>query len=135
MDALYPRLLVDDFEPAARFYAAALRELLGIEPVKLLPAAEYANWDLGGEGALVVMGRARIAEAVGSADPAQRDSAGRDAAMLVFRVDDVGAAAKTLAGLGATPVAGARDRPEWGPGLRTAHLRDPAGNLLELQSY
>ncbi|TYK43448.1 VOC family protein [Actinomadura decatromicini] len=130
MDALYPRLLVDDFEPAARFYAAALRELLGIEPVKLLPAAEYANWDLGGEGALVVMGRARIAEAIGSTGPS-----GQDAAMLVFRVDDVDAAAKTLGGLGATLVAGARDRPEWGPGLRTAHLRDPAGNLLELQSY
>lgn len=79
------------------------------------------------------MGRARIAAAVGSTGPP--GPSGQDAAMLVFRVDDVGAAAKTLGRLGATQVAAARDRPEWGPELRTAHLRDPAGNLLELQSY
>ncbi|SNS54169.1 hypothetical protein [Actinomadura mexicana] len=40
-----------------------------------------------------------------------------------------------LRGLGAVQVAGPRDRPEWGPGLRIAHLRDPGGNLLEVQSY
>lgn len=133
MDALYPRLLVDDFDGCARFYAAALRELLEIEPVKLIPEAEYANWDLKDEGVLVVMGRARMAEAVGTADlPAP---SGQDAAMLVFRVDDVDAASGTLRGLGAVQVTETRDRPEWGPGLRTAHLRDPGGNLLELQSY
>ncbi|MES9539730.1 VOC family protein [Spirillospora sp. NPDC049024] len=133
MDALYPRLLVDDFPACARFYEAAMRALLGIEPVKLLPEAEYANWDLRGEAVLVVMGRARMAKAVGTADlPAP---SGQDGAMLVLRVADVDAAAGTLRGLGAAQVAGPRDRPEWGPGLRTAHLRDPGGNLLELQSY
>ncbi len=133
MDALYPRLLVDDFGACARFYEAALRELLGIEPVKMLPGAEYANWDLKDEAVLVLMGRARMAEAVGTGGlPAP---SGQDRAMLVLRVDDVDAAAETLAGLGAVPVAPAQDRPEWGPGLRTAHLRDPGGNLLELQSY
>ncbi|WP_433469374.1 VOC family protein [Spirillospora sp. CA-128828] len=133
MDALYPRLLVDDFGACARFYEAALRELLRIEPVKLIPEAEYANWDLKGEGVLVLMGRARIADAVGTADlPAP---SGQDGSMLVFRVDDVDAAAVTLRGLGAVQVTGPQDRPDWGPGLRTAHLRDPGGNLLELQSY
>ncbi|WP_141576226.1 VOC family protein [Actinomadura sp. WMMA1423] len=133
MDALYPRLLVDDFRACADFYEAALRALLGIDPVKLIPEAEYANWDLGAEAALVVMGRSRMVEAVGAADlPAP---SGRDGSMLVFRVDDVDAAAATLRGLGAVQVAGPRDRPEWGPGLRTAHLRDPGGYLLELQSY
>ncbi|TDD93619.1 VOC family protein [Actinomadura rubrisoli] len=133
MDALYPRLLVDDFDACARFYEAALGELLGIRPAKLLPEAQYADWDLRGEGALVLMGRARMAEAVGTADlPA---TAGQDRSMLVFRVDDVDAAAKALTGLGASPVTAPQDRPGWGPGLRTAHLRDPGGNLLELQSY
>ncbi|MEU4825161.1 glyoxalase/bleomycin resistance/extradiol dioxygenase family protein [Actinomadura citrea] len=133
MDALYPRLLVDDFRACAGFYEAALRALLGIEPVKLIPEAEYANWDLRGEAVLVVMGRSRMAKATGTADlPAP---SGQDGSMLVFRVDDVDAAAGTLRGLGAVQVAGPRDRPEWGPGLRTAHLRDPGGNLLELQSY
>ncbi|WP_242910108.1 VOC family protein [Actinomadura terrae] len=133
MDALYPRLLVDDFDRCARFYAAALEELLGIQPVKLLPEFEYANWDLKDECLLVLMGRARMAEAVGTAHlPAP---AGLDRSMLVFRVDDVDAAATALRDLGAEPVTAPQDRPDWGPGLRTAHLRDPDGNLLELQSY
>ncbi|GAA2143625.1 VOC family protein [Actinomadura napierensis] len=133
MDALYPRLLVDDFDACARFYEAALDELLGVRPVKLLPDAQYANWDLGGECVLVVMGRARMAETVGTADlPAP---SGQDGSMLVFRVDDVDKAAAALAALGGVPVTEPADRPEWGPGLRTAHLRDPGGTLLELQSY
>ncbi|WP_131742244.1 VOC family protein [Actinomadura roseirufa] len=133
MDALYPRLLVDDFESCARFYTAALEDLLGIRPVKMLPEAEYANWDLDGEGALVLMGRARMIAAVGIAAPPA--PAARDRSMLVFRVPDVDAAAGRLTALGAEPVTAPRDRPEWGPGLRTAHLRDPDGTLLELQSY
>lgn len=133
MDVLYPRLLVDDFDACARFYTAALDELLGIRPVKMLPAAQYANWDREDECVLVLMGRARMAETVGAANlPAP---SGQDAAMLVFRVDDVDKAAAALAALGGRVVAAAADRPEWGPGLRTAHLRDPGGNLLELQSY
>ncbi|MBO2464066.1 VOC family protein [Actinomadura violacea] len=133
MDALYPRLLVDDFGACARFYAAALDELLGIRPVKLLPDAEYANWDYEGECVLVLMGRARMAETAGTANlPAP---SGQDGSMLVFRVDDVDKAAAALGALGGTAVTEPADRPEWGPGLRAAHLRDPAGNLLELQSY
>ena len=133
MDALYPRLLVDDFEAAARFYTAALRALLGVDPARVVPEAGYASWDLEGQGVLALMGRAQLAEAIGTADlPAPSR---QDAAMLVLRVDDVDASARTLAELGATPVTAPRDRPEWGPGLRTAHLRDPAGTLLELQSY
>ncbi|MFF0295114.1 VOC family protein [Kitasatospora sp. NPDC004615] len=27
------------------------------------------------------------------------------------------------------------DRPEWGPTLHSAHLRDPQGTLIALQSY
>jgi hypothetical protein len=36
---------------------------------------------------------------------------------------------------GAQAVAAPTGRPEWGPNLRNALLRDPDGNLLELQSY
>jgi predicted enzyme related to lactoylglutathione lyase len=55
--------------------------------------------------------------------------------MLVFKVDDVDTAVKVVTQYGGTVVAEAQDRPQWGPNLRTAHLRDPEGNLLELQSY
>jgi predicted enzyme related to lactoylglutathione lyase len=55
--------------------------------------------------------------------------------MFVCRVADVDAGQALCLRHGGTLVAGAADRPEWGPGLRTAHLRDPEGNLIELQSY
>ncbi|MFI6734177.1 VOC family protein [Nonomuraea sp. NPDC050451] len=130
MDALYPRLLVRDFPASAAFYQAVLRELLGVEPVKVLPG--YANWDIEGEAGLVLFGRDRLAAAVGTADLPQ---AAQDTAMLVMKVDDVDAAAACLARHGATVVAPPQDRPDWAPTLRTAHLRDPEGNLIELQSY
>ncbi|MEU6778370.1 VOC family protein [Nonomuraea angiospora] len=130
MDALYPRLLVRDFPASAAFYQAVLRELLGVEPVKVLPG--YANWDIEGQAGLVLFGRDRLAAAVGTADLPQ---AAQDTAMLVMKVDDVDAAAACLSRHGATVVAPPQDRPDWAPTLRTAHLRDPEGNLIELQSY
>lgn len=128
MDALYPRLLVRDFPAGVAFYRAAL----GLEPVKALTEAAYANWDIDGQAGLVLYGRDHIADVVGTTG---LPSAGQDTVMLVMRVDDVDGEADRLAGLGATVVAPPKDRPEWGPGLRTAHLRDPEGNLIELQSY
>ncbi|MEV4255109.1 VOC family protein [Spirillospora sp. NPDC049652] len=133
MDALYPRLLIDDFDACARFYTGALRELLGVEPARMLPEARYAHWDLDGEGALSLFGRAAIAAVTGTAG--LPPASGQDRSMLVFKVDDVDAATKALEALGASVVAAPADRPEWGPNLRSAHLRDPDGNLLELQSY
>jgi catechol 2,3-dioxygenase-like lactoylglutathione lyase family enzyme len=134
MDALYPRLLVRDFDIAARFWTGALRDLLGIEPVKLLPGHGYANWELGGQAVLVLHSREVMARAVG-AEALPADTAGQDTAMVVMRVPDTELAARCLTAHGAIVVAGPQDRPEWGPGLRTAHVRDPEGNLIELQSY
>ncbi|NUR84709.1 MAG: glyoxalase/bleomycin resistance/extradiol dioxygenase family protein [Nonomuraea sp.] len=128
MDALYPRLLVRDFPASVAFYRAVLR----LEPVKELTEAAYANWDIDGQAGLVLFGRQNLARVVGTAD---LPAGGQDTVMLVMRVDDVDAEADRVAGLGATVVAPPQDRPEWGPGLRTAHLRDPEGNLIELQSY
>jgi predicted enzyme related to lactoylglutathione lyase len=55
--------------------------------------------------------------------------------MLVMRVADVDKALATCVAHGGVLVTPATDRPEWGPTLRTAHLRDPEGYLIELQSY
>ncbi|MET7463330.1 VOC family protein [Nonomuraea sp. NPDC005501] len=134
MDALYPRLLVRDFAASVAFYQAALRDLHGVEPVKVLPEASYANWDIDGQAGLVLFGRAAITAAVGTSDLPETPAA-QDTSMLVMRVDDVDAAATRLTGHGARLVAPPQDRPAWGPTLRTAHLRDPEGNLIELQSY
>ncbi|SDM63850.1 VOC family protein [Nonomuraea jiangxiensis] len=131
MDVLYPRLLVRDFPSAVAFYQGVLRELLGVEPVKVLPEHGYANWDVDGQAALVLYGREAITQVTGSPDP----GAAGDTAMLVMKVDDVDEAAGCLVRHGAVEVAPPQDRPEWAPGLRTAHLRDPESNLIELQSY
>ncbi|MFJ9903169.1 VOC family protein [Streptomyces sp. NPDC101152] len=134
MDALYPRLLVEDFDTAARFWTEALRDLLGIEPVKVLPDAGYANWDLGGEAVLVLYARKTIAQVIGTA-ALPPSAPAQDAAMLVLRVENVDDAALRLGRHGASALAEPQDRPEWGPGLRSAHLRTPDGTLVELQSY
>jgi predicted enzyme related to lactoylglutathione lyase len=134
MDALYPRLLVRDFPATVEFYRGVLASLFGVEPVKVVPEASYANWDLDGQASLVLFGRAMIAGTVGTAELVAEVPA-QDRSMLVFKVDDVDAAVKVFTQYGGTVVADAQDRPQWGPNLRTAHLRDPEGNLLELQSY
>ncbi|MFI9589003.1 VOC family protein [Nonomuraea sp. NPDC052265] len=129
MDALYPRLLVRDFPASVAFYRAAL----GVEPVKVVTEAAYANWDIDGQAGLVLFGRHHIAEVVGAGG--LPPAAAQDTVMLVMKVDDVDGEADRLVALGATVAAPPQDRPAWGPGLRTAHLRDPEGNLIELQSY
>jgi catechol 2,3-dioxygenase-like lactoylglutathione lyase family enzyme len=52
--------------------------------------------------------------------------------VLVFGTDDVDAAAERLRGLGVRLETDPLDRSEWG--VRTLHLRDPDGHLVELNS-
>ena len=50
----------------------------------------------------------------------------------VFRVEDVDAAYADFVRRGATAVAGPQDRPAWA--VRSAHLSDPNGYIVELYS-
>lgn len=134
MDALYARLLVGDFPAAVEFYRGVLAELFDVQPVKVIPEAAYANWDLEGQTGLVLFGRAVMADWIGTSSlPATAES--QDAAMLVFKVDSVDSAVTVFEKFGATVLAPAQSRPEGGPTLRTAHLRTPDGTLVEVQSY
>ncbi|MFE6051869.1 VOC family protein [Kitasatospora sp. NPDC056446] len=136
MDALYPRLLVTRFADCFAFYGAVLPPLTGAALVKGAPEGPYANWDVADQAVLVLYDRSAMAAALATADlPARPAAPAQDSAMLVFRVDDVDAALALCLRHGGTPAVGATDRPEWGPGLRSAHLRDPDGHLIELQSY
>ncbi|MEK2493665.1 VOC family protein [Kitasatospora purpeofusca] len=136
MDALYHRLLVADFPACFGFYRAVLPPLTGAALVKGTPDGPYATWDLDGQAVLSLFDRTLLAAAVGTAAlPAEAATATQDGAMLVFRVEDVGQAFDLCLRHGGRPVVGPTDRPDWGPGLRTAHLRDPEGRLIELQSY
>ena len=129
MDALHPRLLVDDFPAVFAFYAAVLPALTGARLAAGSPEGPYASWDVGDQGLLSICD-ARMVSGVTGVDVARGG-----AVMLVCRVADVEAATAICQSHAAMVVAPPADRPEWGPNLRTAHVRDPQGTLVELQSY
>ncbi|MGI5341651.1 VOC family protein [Streptomyces sp. CA-181903] len=133
MDALHPRLLVGRFAETFRFYAAVLPELTGAHLVHGTEEGPYAHWDLAGEGVLMLLDRRAMDDITGA--PAEAEPAPADRTVLVSRVPDVDAGYALCLRHGATAVAAPAGRPEWGPTLRTAHVRDPEGNLVELQSY
>lgn len=128
MDALHPRLMVTDYGAAFRFYDAVLPALIGARLARGSADGPYASWDVGTEGVLALIERGELGALAGG------DTAG-GASMLVSRVADVTAGYELCLRHGAAAVAGPAARPEWGPTMRTAHVRDPAGNLWELQSY
>ncbi|WP_328854591.1 VOC family protein [Microbispora hainanensis] len=130
MDALYPRVLASRFAECFRFYDGLLTEVAGARLAKGAETGPYANWDRDGEGVLALLDREMLATVIG----VDLDG-GHDGIMLVLTVDDVDKAAAVGAAAGGRIVAPPSPRPEWGPTCRTAHLRDPDGNLLELQSY
>ncbi len=135
MDALHPRLLTADFAAAFRFYDAVLPPLIGAVRSSGDAGGPYASWDVDGQGAVMLFDRAAMAAVAGTrALPAQAPPT-QDGAMLVSRVADVAEAYALCLRHGAAPVAPPAARPEWGPTLRTAHVRDPEGRLLEFQSY
>lgn len=135
MDAFYPRLLVTRFAESFRFYNAVLPELIGAKLVKGDENGPYAFWDVNDEAAVVLSDRAKWAEVAGTMDLPVEAAPSQDRVMLVSRVDDVDAAYALCLASGGTAVAEPTDRPDWGPNLRSAHVRDPEGHLLELQSY
>ena len=129
MDALHPRLLVDDFPAVFTFYAAVLPELAGAQLTGGGPDGPYASWDVGDQGLLSMFAARVMGRATGSTVTPG------GGVMLVCRVADVDHGSSLCQAHGATVVAPPTDRPEWGHNLRTAHLRDPQGTLIELQSY
>ncbi|MGW1178328.1 VOC family protein [Kitasatospora sp. NPDC002543] len=155
MNDLYPRLLVTRFAECFGFYRAVLPPLTGATLAKGSPEGPYASWDLADRTLLALFDRAAMAATLDTASvdtatpdtashgstepaaepPAQLASPAPDSAMPVLRVDDVDTALDLCLRHGGTPVTPPTDRPEWGTTLRNAHLRDPDGRLVELQSY
>ncbi|MFB6872359.1 VOC family protein [Streptomyces sp. NPDC056323] len=130
MFALYPRVLAGNYPAVFAFYAGVLPELTGYVLARGDAASGYASWDAPeGATAFAVIQRDVFVGEVPPAPPA-------GGAALVVPVADVAAMDAAVAlcrrhgGVLVTP---ARDMPGWG--LRAAHLRDPDGNLLEIQTY
>jgi len=118
----HARLLVEEYADCFRFY----RDILGFEPTYGDAESGYADFDTGAV-TLALFDADEMADAL---DETTRAGRGRDRACVVFRVDDVDETAADLRDEGVALVANPTDRPEWG-GLRTVHVRDPDGTLLE----
>jgi lactoylglutathione lyase len=113
------RLLVEDFAACFRFY----RDVMGFAPTfGSEEEGGYADFRAG-DCALALFDRS------GMQGVAELRAAG-DGAMLVLSVEDVDEEAERLRSAGIELESEPHDQPDWG--LRVVHVRDPAGNLLEL---
>lgn len=89
------------------------------------PYAEFRA----GEGLLGLFDRGIMAM-VAHATSLPAEAPGQDRVVACFDVDDVDAAYAQAVAKGGVPVAEPQDQPVWH--LRIALVRDPAGNLIEL---
>lgn len=121
---LSTRLLVVDFAACFRFY----RDTLGFRPLFGSEHDAYADFEVGA-ATLSLIDRHVMGAALGTSGRFPADAVA-DPVCLVVGVDDVDAAWAHLQGIGVRLAAGPTDHREWG--TRTAHVRDPDGNLIEL---
>ncbi len=120
----HTRLLVSDFKGCFRFY----RDVLGFQPAYGTEDGSYADFETG-EVDLALFDKEEMSKAVGTANQPAR-AAIQDGVCLIFKVDSVDEMYRQLAQKGVAFVAAPADRADWG--IRTAHFRDPAGNLIEV---
>lgn len=123
------RLLVDNYRECHRFY----REVLGLTPRFGGVESVYEEFAAGGAGGVVLSlyQRGMMASVLGTGHLPTR-AAGQDVVALTFAVESVDAAYDALTAMGIKFLGPPTDKPEWL--LRVVHLRDPAGNLIELNA-
>ena len=121
------RLLVDDFDECFRFY----RDTMALKVTWGREGGGYASFDAGEGSRLSIFPRREMAEAIGPSGLAT-DGRGQDRSVLVFGVDDLDSTLARLRSRGVKLTAEPADHRDWG--IRTAHIRDPDGNLIELNS-
>jgi len=119
------RLLATDYAAVFRFY----RDVIGLQPTWGDEASGYADFNVGEGVGLALFDRREMIDAIGAALAAFEGS-GTDRVALVFAVDDLDATAASLREQGIALVSEPAERPDWG--IRTLHLRDPEGNLVEV---
>jgi catechol 2,3-dioxygenase-like lactoylglutathione lyase family enzyme len=123
MELSQVRLIVRDFTRCYRFY----RDVLGLEPQFDAEQGPYAKFELPeGNAAIALHSRADIEKTI-----APLESEGGVRALVVLHVADVDATVREWTLRGA-PIDQPRD--VWGR-LRVAYLKDPEGNLIELQQW
>jgi lactoylglutathione lyase len=120
------RLLVSNFEACFHFY----HDIMGFDYQAGDENGPYVEFNTG-ETLMALFDRGYMALVVGAgAKPSTADC--QDRAALIFCVDDVDEAHKVLQIKGVHFLTEPKNRLDWG--IRTAHFRDPDGNLIEIYS-
>jgi lactoylglutathione lyase len=121
------RLLVVNFAECFRFY----RDIIGLTVKWGVEDDSYASFSVPGQQDpnLALFRRAEMAKVLGT-DQLPGDAACQDRGMLIIGVKNVDATVARFLALGVQFVLEPQDYPGWG--MRSAYLRDPDGNLIEL---
>ena len=120
----HQRLLVSNYKDSFLFY----RDVLGFALDWGDENSGYAEFDLGSIH-LAVFTKDFMSQVVTNIDEPS-PTTNQDKTILIFAVDNVDEVYQQLQEHNATIVTPPQDRPDWG--IRTAHFRDPDGNLMEI---
>ncbi|GAB2752190.1 VOC family protein [Streptomyces bullii] len=125
MELAQVRLFVTDFPACYRFYA----DVLSLTPQSGAADGPYEKFspDSGSAG-IALQNRAMMA---GVLDELGETAAGHRS-LVVLRVDDLDACCDRITSRGATLLHGPAPMTDR---MRVAHLKDPEGNLVELQEW
>ncbi|UUZ81568.1 VOC family protein [Paenibacillus sp. P26] len=119
------RLLVTHFDECFKFY----HEKLGFPVLWGELGGGYASFGTANRESFAIFPRTEMAQVAGTVHlPSYAEAQDRFA--LVLKVDDLEAVVGRLSSEGVSMITDPQVRPDWG--IRTAHLRDPDGNLIEL---
>ncbi|BAZ33436.1 glyoxalase/bleomycin resistance protein/dioxygenase [Cylindrospermum sp. NIES-4074] len=118
------RLLVSNYKDTFLFY----RDLLGFDVDWGDENTGYAEFNTGSIQ-LALLKKELMAEVVPNTDEPS-SVANQDKTFLIFAVDNVDEVYQQLQAHQVNIIAPPQDRSDWG--IRTAHFRDPDGNLIEI---
>jgi len=123
MRLTHVRLFVDDYARMLRFYS----ETMGFRVRQEAPPDDpgYAEFE-SGPAVVSIYNRDLMEKALGG----ELKGSGGDPSLMVFEVSGVDDEFRLLADLGVETVTEPHDEAAWV--LRVAHLRDPEGNLIEI---
>jgi len=123
----HARLLVMNFADCFRFY----RDVMSFKVSWGDENNIYASFtrEDGGEPMLALFESRLMAEEIGTTQLTD-EAEGKDKSMLIVEVENVDRVFEELCARGVSFIVKPKDYPSWG--IRSAYLRDPAGNLIEL---
>ncbi len=126
-EIIRPFLLVEKFDECFRFY----RDVMKFEISWGKEGDSYACFVIGDNMRMALFKRDQMAETVRTTE-LPHDPRGQDKFALVFEVKRFDEIVAELRKLGAKFITQVIEKPDWG--IRTIFLRDPEGNLLQIES-